>query len=77
MRRLWLVGLFGGVACAFLAVRLLSPVRTHEMHPEQFSRGECTWYVYQRTQDFGWRVKFDQPYGRHGLVGASYQRGQV
>jgi surface antigen len=49
-----------------LSTRLTTPRTTIALHPEQFTRGECTWYVYQRTQDFGWRIKFDQAHGRHG-----------
>lgn len=36
------------------------------LHPDGgFKAGECTWYVFQRTQDFGWQLRFDKPYGRH------------
>lgn len=56
------------LAIAMLARRTDTPDGPPR-HPDGgFHRGECTWYVYQRAQDDGWRVRFDQSFGRHGCA---------
>jgi surface antigen len=66
MRRTVIISTVIVLLVLFVTSRLTTPRTPTALHREQFTRGECTWYVYQRTQDFGWRVKFDQAYGRHG-----------
>ena len=30
-----------------------------------FNKGQCTWYAFDRAKQSGWRLRFDQSYGRN------------
>jgi surface antigen len=54
------------VATAFVLGAVVGTGCTPRGHPDAgLQRGQCTWYAHQRAQDFGWRLSFSAPYGRH------------
>jgi len=40
-------------------------VRTMARANNPLQIGQCTWYAFERAHQFGWKIQFDHPYGRH------------
>jgi surface antigen len=55
------------IACVALAATGYVGYKYRRSLPSNrtFEKGQCTWYALERAKEAGWRIRFDQPYGRH------------